>query len=394
MFNVLIKSLFSLAAASQVLLILFSAVIFSTKALAASEVDYSKEDSWLCLPGREDACQVDLAATVVQEDGSTTREHFAGAKNPAFDCFYVYPTVSLDKTENSDMVANEEERRVIESQLARFQSACKLYAPVYRQITLSALRARLEKGAAAGDGALAYGDVESAFDYYLEHFNQGRPFVLIGHSQGSRMLTTLLQKRFDHTELKDQLISALIIGAPVQVKTGSDRGGSFDNIPLCSSADQVGCVVAYASFRSDAPPPEKSLFGKRAGKDLQAACVNPAAPGSDQTVPLDAYLGTQGAGNSSLSAQPWASGLKKPDTDFVKVPGLLSAACKNDADGSYLAVIVNAKPDDPRVDDIVGDVVIGEQRRPEWGLHLVDISVAQGDLISLIQRQAAAWSQQ
>ena len=366
-------------------------LLASSLVVANPMVDYSKQNNWLCLPGHDDACAVDLSATVVRENGSTVREEFTAAKNPTFDCFYVYPTVSMDKSENSDMLANDEERKVIASQFARFQSVCKTYAPLYRQVTLGALRDRIEKGNMAGDGALAYGDVEKAFDYYLKKFNKGRPFVLIGHSQGSRMLSALLKRRFDNTPLKEKLISALLIGAPVQVKGDSDRGGSFENIPICRSVNQTACVVAYASFRSDVPPPAKSLFGKPTGLGLKAACVNPAAPGSEQPVVLNAYLGTDGVGQSSKPPQPWAKGLKKINTPFVKVPGLLSASCKNDSNGSYLSVVVNTKTDDPRVDDIVGDVQIGEMQLKEWGLHLVDISIAQGDLISLVQKQAAAW---
>ncbi|WP_439135823.1 DUF3089 domain-containing protein [Pseudomaricurvus sp.] len=378
--------------------LLFSAAVFSADTPVETvndlkAADYSKDESWLCLPEREsDACNADLSATIVNADGSTEREDFVAATDPAFDCFYVYPTVSLDKSDNSDMTANDEEHRVIESQFARFKSVCKTYAPMYRQVTLMALRARVEKGlTSVGNGQLAYQDVEKAFDYYLEHFNKGRPFVLVGHSQGSRMLTILLQKRFERDpQLKKQMISALLIGAPVQMDIDGDKGGSFASIPQCDSADQTGCVVAYASFRSDAPPPENSLFGKPNHQGVPAVCVNPAAPGSDQTTVLDAYLGVDGAGQASLPAEPWAKGVDVK-TDFVKVPGLLSASCVNDEHGSYLAVQVNGNPDDPRVDDMVGDVVVGGQRLKGWGLHLVDISIAQGDLIKLVQTQAEAW---
>ncbi|MBU3069380.1 DUF3089 domain-containing protein [Aestuariicella sp. G3-2] len=379
--------------------LLFSGAVYSADlsvdaADGSKPANYANEDSWLCLPGRVgDACDVDLSATIVQADGKTRLEHFVAANDPAFDCFYVYPTVSMDQSENSDMLANDEERRVIESQFARFKSVCKTYAPMYRQVTLKALRSRIEKGlTSAGNGQLAYRDVEAAFDYYLKHFNQGRPFVLVGHSQGSRMLTILLQQRFDRNpELKKQLISALLIGAPVQMDIDGDKGSSFASIPPCSAAEQSGCVVAYASFRSDAPPPENSLFGKPNQQGVPALCVNPAAPGSDRKVVLDAYLGAGGAGQASLPPEPWAKGVEI-DTPFVNVPGLLSAACQKDEHGSYLAVQVNGNPNDSRVDDIVGDVVVAGQRRQEWGLHLIDVSIAQGDLIGLVQKQAEAWA--
>ena len=354
-------------------------------------VDYSKPEHWLCQPGREDACTVDLSTTIINANGSTKQEKFTAANNPDVDCFYVYPTVSMDPTENSDMVANKEEHNVIASQFARFQAVCKTYAPLYRQITLPALRQRIEQGNMAGSGELAFADVENAFDYYLKNFNNGRPFVLVGHSQGSRMLTGLIKKRIDHSPLKNQMVSALLIGAPVQVKANSDRGGSFQNIPLCQSNSQTGCVIAYASFRHNSPPPENSLFGKPAAEGLQAACTNPAALNHQQPALLDNYLGSHGAGQASQPPAPWVKGKTDITTPFVKAPGLLSANCIQDETGSYLAVTVNSNTEDARVDDIVGDVTVAGVTRKEWGLHLVDISIAQGDLINLVQQQAAAW---
>ncbi len=79
--------------------------------------DYRDPANWLCHPSKnDDACDTDLSTTIVAADGSTTVEDFAAAADPAFDCFYVYPTVSVDETPNSDMTANDEELSVIEQQ--------------------------------------------------------------------------------------------------------------------------------------------------------------------------------------------------------------------------------------------------------------------------------------
>ena len=61
--------------------------------------DYSKPETWLCRPSRKDSCAVDLTATVVAADGKLTKEPFKENPNAPIDCFYVYPTVSNDKTE-------------------------------------------------------------------------------------------------------------------------------------------------------------------------------------------------------------------------------------------------------------------------------------------------------
>jgi hypothetical protein len=156
--------------------------------------DYADGKTWLCRPGRQDACTVDLDATVVKADGSTSVEKFQAAADPKIDCFYVYPTVSNDPTPNSDMNAGPEEISVIKHQFARMASVCRTYAPLYRQVTLSALRARmLGKPMAGVDPVLGYNDVKAAWNYYLEHDNKGRGVVLIGHSQGSGVLTQLVK---------------------------------------------------------------------------------------------------------------------------------------------------------------------------------------------------------
>ena len=96
----------------------------------APKNDYSKPETWLCRPGGQDACAVDLSTTVVHLDGRMTRESFSPNPNPSIGCFYVYPTVSLDSAANSDMVAGPEERNVVRAQFARFQSVCRPFAPL------------------------------------------------------------------------------------------------------------------------------------------------------------------------------------------------------------------------------------------------------------------------
>ena len=88
----------------------------------------------------KDSCAVDLSTTIVAPTASSSKESFKAARNAPIDCFYVYPTVSLDQTGNSDMTAGPEEHGVILQQFARFSSVCRVYAPLYRQVTLTALR--------------------------------------------------------------------------------------------------------------------------------------------------------------------------------------------------------------------------------------------------------------
>ncbi|MEO7564243.1 MAG: DUF3089 domain-containing protein, partial [Sphingomicrobium sp.] len=153
--------------------------------------DYSKEAAWLCLPGRADPCSSPIATTELGPNGYGAKRNTAPAKDPAVDCFYVYPTVSSDPGLNSDLVPGREERVIAEAQMARFASVCRPFAPLYRQMTVAAIAAFATGADIKQPGAIAYGDVVAAFRDYLRRSN-GRPFVLIGHSQGSLMIQQLI----------------------------------------------------------------------------------------------------------------------------------------------------------------------------------------------------------
>jgi len=356
---------------------------------AATPNDYAKADNWLCLPGRADACATDQTATIVAADGKATTEAFKPAASPAVDCFYVYPTVSTDPGPNSDMAIDPAERSVVEQQLNRFASQCRIYAPMYRQVTLAALR-KVMMGGQAGDAALAYGDVRDAWNHYLTHENKGRGVILIGHSQGSRVLLQLLKEEIDGKPAQKQMVSALILG----MNTPVDATGRYGSIPTCASASQIGCVVSYVSFRASSPPPATSRFGRTDEAGQRSACVNPAAllagKAQTETAPLNAYLGTRPMGSSSAAPKPWAKDLTVT-TPFVSAPGLLSARCVSEGPFTYLSVYVNGDPADPRVDDITGDILIMGQPLKDWGLHLIDVNLSMGDLVTLVGEQSKAY---
>jgi hypothetical protein len=357
---------------------------------APAAQDYALPQNWLCLPGHRDACSVSLATTRVDADGSMTVEENAPAENPAYDCFYVYPTVSDDPTPHSDMIANDEERRVILLQAAPFAQNCHVYAPLYRQVTLMAIRRGIAGGGWEGvSRERAYNDVKAAWDHYLADHNNGRGVVLIGHSQGSGLLTQLIANEIDGSDVGDRMISALIIGSNVGVTEGADSGGQLGSIPVCRSADQFGCVVSFVSFRSDVPPTAETRFGRVATPGQEAICANPGAL-SGGPVALDAWMS-----NSSIftpqAETVWADGGAPVTTDFVRVPGLLSGECVSNGGANYLSVTVNADASDPRTDDIPGDLIVGGQRIDSWGLHLIDMNLAMGNMVALVEQQAAAW---
>jgi hypothetical protein len=354
--------------------------------------DYSKPETWLCRPGREDSCAVDLTTTVIAADGKLAKEAFKANENAPIDCFYVYPTVSNDPTPNSDMNAGPEEHSVVRAQFARFGSQCKLYAPLYRQITLKALRAATAGGGGfPADRKLGYDDVLAAWNHYLKNDNKGRGVVLIGHSQGSGMLTQLIKNEIDGKPLQSKILSALLLGTNIAVPKGKDVGGSFQSMSLCRSASQLGCVISYVTFRADVPPPANSRFGRVPTEGMQAACINPAALKGGKAE-MHAYLSTGSNGVSTESAQPkpWTTGAKI-ETPFVSLPGLLTGECVSSDAGTYLAITTNGKPSDPRTDEIPGDVVVGGNVMKEWGLHLIDAHVAMGNLVDVVAQQSKAY---
>jgi hypothetical protein len=351
--------------------------------------DYADAANWLCLPDRDDVCSRPLPTTMLEPSGYGAAVPHAVAADPPADCFYVYPTVSRDPGLNSDLSPGVEEYTAATAQFARFASVCRTFAPVYRSGTVSAIGAMLRGQDPAPIFGLAYGDVRAAWRHYLAHHNNGRPVVLIGHSQGSIHLIELLKSEIEGRPVAARLLSALIIGFNVEVPQNRLTGGTFRTLPLCTRAGQTGCVITYVSFRAEAPPPEGALFGHAAAPGHTIACTNPAALGSDARAPLDSYwFTTASAARGDIA---WSSTGPAP-TPFLRTRGLVSGACVHRGPVGYFAVSVNADPADARTDRIPGDVYIFGVPVPGWGIHPADVNLAQGDLIRLVAAQIAARS--
>jgi DUF3089 family protein len=251
------------------------AVVTATAALAPA-AGAQAPTVWLCRPGlQHNPCLSSLTATVQTGTGASHVQRARRARRPAIDCFYVYPTVSAQPGAIANRHIDPEERAIAINQAARFSQVCRVFAPMYRQLTLAAINGGAPVTAA--QRARAFADVRAAWRDYLAHDNHGRGVVLIGHSQGSFMLTQLIKEEIDgRRAVRRRLVSALLLGGNVQVPIGRDVGGDFRHIPACRSSRELGCVVAYSSF--DQPPPADSLFGRVPGRSTrQVLCVNPAA---------------------------------------------------------------------------------------------------------------------
>jgi pimeloyl-ACP methyl ester carboxylesterase len=347
---------------------------------------------WLCRPGQaDDPCTSNLTTTVLPRSGPTHVEHFTDASDPKIDCFYVYPTVSEQPGILANLHIDPAETAVAQAQASRFSQVCRVYAPMYPQLTLHAI---LDPGGiTAADALKAYSGVANAWSDYLAHYNDGRGVVVIGHSQGAAMLIALLRRRVDNDpSARRLLVSAIIAGGNVTVPIGRDVGGSFENIPACRTSTQTGCVIAYSSF--DQQPPANSLFG-RPGQgvsslspgsglpvsELQVLCVNPASL-SGGSAPLDPFFPSVSIA-AGLGAQ--SAGAPKVSTPWLTEPDLYSGQCLYRDGASWLQVSAPINPEDRRN-------IVRQTLGPTWGLHLVDINIALGNLVAVVADEAAAYT--
>ena len=356
---------------------------------------YADAPHWVCRPDTDDVCDDGLDSTDVAADGSVTVHRWQPATEAPIDCFYVYPTISGDSGTNSDLVPSDaEEGFVAVNQVARLGQVCRVFAPVYRQLTFASVSASIAGGPApsADAAAMAYADVLDAWRQYLANDNGGRGVVLVGHSQGAALLTQLIAEQIDpDPAARSLLVSAFLAGTVVQVPDGADVGGTFAHVALCRSVDQTGCVVTWASYRATMPPTGGALFGRDPEGGV-AGCTNPAslAGGSGElhsffaAAPSNeslAMLGT--ASDGKVWVDPAVATVATP---FVSLPGMVSGTCVSRHGFSYLEISVDGRPDDPRTDDINGDV------GAILGLHLQDLNLVMGDVVSLVERQAKAYA--
>jgi hypothetical protein len=343
--------------------------------------DYSRDSDWLCLPGRSDTCSTPIQATDLGPQGYGASEADTIAKDPPLDCFYVYPTVSSDSGMNSDLSPGREEKLAVETQFARFASVCRPFVPLYRQMTLAAVAA-YSAGADITDAAnLAFADVLAAWRNYIKTRNDNRPFVLVGHSQGSLMLQQLIAREIENDpSLAARMKLAIIPGFNVLVPQGKLVGGTFRKTPLCSHPGETGCVIAWSSFREKNAPPEGAMFGYSDRPGMTVGCVNPAMPGSTDWVKLTSYWFTRSTLAVPGGPIQWSTE-GSPPTSYVRTDGLVSAKCTSDGPRGYLSIRTNHASGEKWTDHIGGEVSVFGMFLPGWGMHLVDIAEAEGDLV-------------
>ena len=340
---------------------------------------------WLCKPGQmPNPCNVGLATTVFSPRLQKLEvTHPARVKKPAIDCFYVYPTVSDQKTTLANLHVDPEERSIALYQAARYSQYCRVFAPMYRQVTVPALQRGNHES--AKQLATPLDDVRTAFATYLRKYNRGRGFVLIGHSQGSFVLEQLIARDIDaKPAVRKRLVSAILLGGNVLVPGPAHPkavGGSFRHVPACRSASQLGCVIGFSTF--DQPAPANSLFGRTTVPGEQVLCTNPAALGGGAAKVDPIFPSAPFAPNTLIAAGIALLKITQPRaaTPWISEPGAYRARCSSAGGANVLEVTAlgGAQTATPSPD-------------PTWGLHLLDANIALGNLLTVVRKQAAAYA--
>ena len=364
-----------------------------TLALLAVPATADAEVVWLCKPGTTpDPCRESQATTLQSEDGTSRVVTPQNPAKPPIDCFYVYPTVSQQTGVNADKSKEDQEIEIARYQAARFSLKCRVFAPMYRQLTLSSIYTGSTEARAEGR-KIAYGDVREAWLEYLRKYNHGRGVVLLGHSQGAVTLRILIREEIDNRPaVRRKLISALLLGGNVLVKKGHKSGGDFTNVPACTSATQLGCVIAWSTF--DDPPPDNTRFGRSpdtnvngfglpAGPAYEVLCTNPGSLGANRDVTFTSVLRSEPFPGilGGVLLEMYGGPPPTADTPWLVPWERYRGRCESSNGANVLMVhpVGNARK-------------LNAGPTPDWGLHLADVNLPLQQLVNVVGRETTAWS--
>ncbi len=234
--------------------------------------DYSDPRAWAALPDRRNA------SMSVPDPALTDRQGKAAA-----DVFYIYPTIyaglwSLNASVDSPGYRRDVATYLLTSQASSLNNVGRIYAPYYRQASLWAYLRSQSVQRRVFD--TAYADVRAAFLHYLDHYNRGRPLIILSHSQGTQMAVRLLEELYRARRLERILVVAYLVGERI-------GGAQIPGLAPCRSAAQTGCFVTWATVARGAEP--ELLTGEARGRPV---CVNPLSWRMDEAfVPARRHLG-------------------------------------------------------------------------------------------------------
>lgn len=235
--------------------------------------DYGNLENWAAHPDKKDFA-----------DGTPLPSLKDGQSESAVDVFFLHPTTLFGKKEwNGDLtdakLNGRTEKTTIKHQASIFNGAGRVFAPRYRQMVLGAFFDNDDRVSNGKAFHTAYCDLKASFEYYMANFNQGRPVMIVAHSQGSAHAIHLLKDYFDDKPLQNQLVAAYIAGWPVPADT-------FSVLKPCSSPEQTGCFASWCSFEWGTAPKHPQWYDG-------ATVVNPITWRMD-TLPseLNSHKGT------------------------------------------------------------------------------------------------------
>lgn len=222
---------------------------------------YTEESAWIALPWRKDAPDTVPA-------GCTSPDQQLMAKA---DVFFIHPTMyfkgSKWNASLSNKRVNKKSERTVMYQASVFNSVGRVFVPRYRQAILSAFFHK--KGKKAID--LAYNDIRKAFEHYMKNWNEGRPIIIAGHSQGALHAFNLLADYFDGKELQEKLIVAYPIGIPFDKDL-------IKSIPISKDSAAIGVYVTWNTMKWNTKNKKiLEVYNK-------TACVNPLTMSTSEDV--------------------------------------------------------------------------------------------------------------
>jgi hypothetical protein len=288
---------------------------FDAEKLAAAP-DYSQPEAWAALPGG-------------QEKAGFAPPRSSPADEPPADVFFVHPTTWFDREVWNDPLDSQKAREMVDDiimpgQASAFNGCCRIFAPRFRQATIGAYFAEPEEASQAF--SVAYSDVERAFETFVQEHNDGRPFILAGHSQGSMHAMRLLERIDADEALRERLIAAYIPGFAHPM---SRFETAYEHLEPCDGPEQTGCVVSWDTYSEGTEPDGADPLvywtdGELAAPaaDAERQCTNPVSWGADEEPsPADAHLGAVKRINEGESPSFWKI-LRSSEPLGLKVTGL------------------------------------------------------------------------
>jgi hypothetical protein len=389
-------------------------------------LDYADSSHWECTADRtDDVCDKDFTMARLETDGTVGVTPYEKTEAPAIDCFFIYPTLDFNifqgaNHEGFDAVSLSLPRRTIEAQVGPFSSVCRVFAPYYRQGTFGGYLTTHEQSVWVFKNAFA--DVAAAFEHYLRHWNQGRPVVIIGHSQGAQHSSYLLHSYFDgdkevtnipgskrSSQLRERLVMALPIGFSLYVPKGKVVGGIFSDIPVCTDAATPGCAIHYRSFsegfefantgwssKLNVRMAEDGLLYEPFDADKHVtSCVNPGLKALEDGRALDWNGNPVAPGDIRVLEGTYVVGVMnllnagtRTSQAEQHIPDRYTATCRVSPGGDEYLAIGYHEPvtgTDPRPDPFDID---GRLAETDLGLHIYDFNLPMGELIEHVRRRA------